>query len=89
MTDQNNALISHYVTNLTGNVFALKNLPEEVAAVLFAYYSRSSDGVRENLLKLLSEGDLAMAPATDGGDDSGDDLLAEGLPFGQRLRRKL
>jgi thymidylate synthase ThyX len=74
MTD-NNALLAHYVTNLTGNVFALKNLPEEVAAVLFAYYSRSSDGVRENLLKLLSEGDLAMAPSVEGGD--GDDLLAD------------
>lgn len=61
MSESQHDLLSHYVTDTTGNVFALKNLPEEVAAVLFAYYSRSSEGLRENLLKLISDGDLAMA----------------------------
>ena len=41
-------------------MFALRHLPEEVVAVLFAYYSRSRDSLRQNLLKLLSEGDLAL-----------------------------
>jgi thymidylate synthase ThyX len=41
-------------------VFALQHLPEEVVAVLFAYYSRSRDSLRRNLLKLITEGDLAL-----------------------------
>ncbi|HEY3329581.1 MAG TPA: FAD-dependent thymidylate synthase [Capsulimonadaceae bacterium] len=76
--DNNRTILNHYVTNLTGNVFALKNLPEEVAAVLFAYYSRSADGVRENLLKLLGEGDLAVStPLGDGGDCDAETQLAD------------
>jgi thymidylate synthase ThyX len=54
------ALLAPYVTNLDRPVFALQHLPEEVVAVLFAYYSRSRDSLRRNLLKLLSEGDLAL-----------------------------
>ena len=54
------ALLTPYVTNLDRPVFALQHLPEEVVAVLFAYYSRSRDSLRRNLLKLISEGDLAL-----------------------------
>ncbi len=54
------ASIARFVTNTDRNVFALRNLPEEVAAVLFAYYSRSPDSLRDNLLKLLDEGDLEV-----------------------------
>jgi thymidylate synthase ThyX len=54
------ALLAPYVTNLDQPVFALRHLPEEVVAVLFAYYSRSRDSLRRNLLKLISEGDLAL-----------------------------
>ncbi len=61
--DERFARLARYVTNTDRNVFALRNLPEEVAAVLFAYYSRSPDGLRENLLKLMEEGDLEMADA--------------------------
>ncbi len=53
--------IARYVTNTDRDVFALRNLPEEVAAVLFAYYSRSADSLRDNLLKLIDDGDLEMA----------------------------
>lgn len=52
--------LSPYVTNLDRDVFALRNLPEEVVAVLFAYYSRSRDDLRANLLKLLDDRELAM-----------------------------
>ena len=52
--------IARYVTNLDRNVFALRNLPEEVAAVLFAYYSRSPDSLRQNLRKLIGEGDIDL-----------------------------
>lgn len=52
--------LSSYVTNLDRDVFALRNLPEEVIAVLFAYYSRSRDDLRTNLKKLLDDSELAM-----------------------------
>jgi thymidylate synthase ThyX len=48
------------VTNVDRPIFALKNLPEEVVAVLFAYYSRSRDSLRRNLLKLIQEQDLDL-----------------------------
>jgi thymidylate synthase ThyX len=41
-------------------IFALKNLPEEVVAVLFAYYSRSRDTLRHNLLRLIQDKDLDL-----------------------------
>ena len=52
--------LATYVTNLDRDVFALRNLPEEVVAVLFAYYSRSRDDLRTNLRKLLDDEELAM-----------------------------
>lgn len=54
------AILAPYVTNFDQPVFALQHLPEEVIAVLFAYYSRSSDSLRRNLLKLIAEGDLDL-----------------------------
>lgn len=53
-------MLAPYVTNLDQPVFALQQLPEEVVAVLFAYYSRSRDSLRRNLLKLINEGDLDL-----------------------------
>ena len=38
----------------------MQHLPEEVVAVLFAYYSRSRDSLRRNLLKLVCQGDLDL-----------------------------
>lgn len=55
------ALVAPYVTSLDSPVFVLKNLPEEVVAVLFAYYSRSRDDLRTNLLRLIQEQDLNLA----------------------------
>jgi thymidylate synthase ThyX len=57
--------LSPYVTNKDQQVFALRNLPEEVVAVLFAYYSRSTGGLRENLGKLLEAGDIATGSAAE------------------------
>ncbi len=54
------AILAPYVTNLDRPVFALRHLPEEVIAVLFAYYSRSRGRLRRNLLKLITEGDLDL-----------------------------
>lgn len=55
--------IAPYVSSLTAPVFALRGLPEEVIAVLFAYYSRSPHGLRENLRTALASGDIAPPEA--------------------------
>ncbi|HEX5322991.1 MAG TPA: FAD-dependent thymidylate synthase, partial [Capsulimonadaceae bacterium] len=68
MSPSENALLAHFVSNTDRNVFALKNLPEEVAAVLFARYSRSAVGLREDLLHLVKEDDLEAAARNAGGD---------------------
>ncbi|HYA02855.1 MAG TPA: FAD-dependent thymidylate synthase, partial [Syntrophobacteria bacterium] len=60
LTPEEVAILRPYVTNVDRPIFALKNLPEEVVAVLFAYYSRSRESLRRNLLKLIQEKDLAL-----------------------------
>lgn len=52
------ARIAPYVSSLEDDVFALSGLPEEVIAVLFAYYSRSRDDLRTNLGRLLADQEL-------------------------------
>jgi thymidylate synthase ThyX len=77
--------IAPYVTDTQKPVFCLRNLPEEVVAVLFAYYSRSRDDLRTNLAKLLSDEELAMhahaAPSQGAGE-------GEGLEFAQSKARE-
>src|SRR4051812_25125457 len=68
--------IAPYVTSLDGPVFVLKNLPEEVVAVLFAYYSRSRGDLRSNLLRLLQDQDLAVGGGTADSEDEADLVLA-------------
>ena len=71
-TPDDQALLQPYVTSVESPVYALRGLPEEVIAVLFAYYSRSREPLRENLLRLIREGDLEMAagPAGAAGEDA-------------------
>ena len=57
--------LESYITNPGGNVFALRNLPEEVIAVLFAYYSRSPDDMESMLQKLIDSGDVQVSPLAD------------------------
>lgn len=66
-------LLAPYVTSLDSPVFVLKNLPEEVVAVLFAYYSRSRDDLRANLLRLLQDQELDVTAGlvTVADDESG------------------
>jgi thymidylate synthase ThyX len=54
--------IAPFVSNLDRKVFALYGLPEEVIAVLFAYYSRSRDDLRTNLARLMDDQELGVAP---------------------------
>jgi len=45
------ASLERFVTNMTGNVFCLRNLPEVIKGALFSRYSRSTLGLRSLLLK--------------------------------------
>jgi len=46
-------LLAQYISTPDSNVFCLQNLPQEVRAVLFAYYSRSSKSLKDILLEML------------------------------------
>jgi thymidylate synthase ThyX len=61
LSDEDLARIRPYVSHTERSVFALSGLPEEVIAVLFAYYSRSRESLRENLARLLADQELAVA----------------------------
>lgn len=50
-TESQIKILQRYVTNTSGNVFALRNLPEVIKGALFSRYSRSSLGLRSLLLK--------------------------------------
>lgn len=72
-TENERAILAPYVTSMDRPIYALRNLPEEVIAVLFAYYSRSRESLRRNLLKLVQEGDLDLTERlqfTPGGRDA-------------------
>jgi thymidylate synthase ThyX len=47
--------LTNFVSNTDRDVFALKNLPEEVVAFLFARYSRSALSLRDDLLSMLRD----------------------------------
>lgn len=53
------AAVAPFVTNTTGNVFALRNLPEVVKGALFSRYSRSSKGLRQVLVDEFLQNDEA------------------------------
>jgi thymidylate synthase ThyX len=56
-TEDQMRILERFVTNTSGNVFALRNLPEVIKGALFSRYSRSSLGLKALLLKefILSE----------------------------------
>jgi thymidylate synthase ThyX len=55
--------LSKYISS-DGNIFAVTGLPQEVVAVLFAKYSRSSTGLRDTLRGMLEGEELGVV---DGG----------------------
>lgn len=61
--------VAPFVTNLDRSIYCLKNLPEEVVAVLFAYYSRSTGSLRESLSRLITTDGLEWIAAS-GEDDA-------------------
>ncbi len=50
--------ITRFFSNTDGSVYALKNLPEEVVAYLFARYSRSRLSLRDDLRAMIDAEDL-------------------------------
>ena len=67
--------ISRFFTNMDRPVYALKNLPEEVIAYLFARYSRSALSLREDLRQMIEREDLGALIGPGAPDDAGETTL--------------
>ena len=50
-TESQIKILEHFVTNTSGDIFVLRNLPEVIKGALFSRYSRSTLGLRALLLK--------------------------------------
>ncbi|HSW73033.1 MAG TPA: FAD-dependent thymidylate synthase [Chlamydiales bacterium] len=50
-TENEKKILENYVTNISGNIFVLRNLPEVIKGALFSRYSRSSLSLKALLLK--------------------------------------
>lgn len=50
-TESQKKILARFVTNVSSNVFAIRNLPEVIKGALFSRYSRSILGLRTLLLK--------------------------------------
>lgn len=81
-TEQQLRILARFATNLTSNVFVLRNLPEVIKGALFSRYSRSSLGLRSLLLKdfILNEetafAAIASQPAIGEGSEVEEQLIA-------------
>ena len=64
-SEEDRLLLHNHVTDVEGNIYAILNLPPEVVAVLFAYYSRSPNSFRQNLLKLIKDKELDIGQLTE------------------------
>lgn len=76
-TESQIKILEHFVTNTTGNVFVLRNLPEVIKGALFSRYSRSTLGLRALLLKefVLNE-DMAFAAIAGKYSDAEEQMIA-------------
>ena len=63
--------IRRFFTNSDQSVYALKNLPEEVVAYLFARYSRSRLSLREDLRNMIEAEDMGALIGAGVSDDPG------------------
>lgn len=82
LSDSQKKTLERFVTNTTGNIFVLRNLPEVIKGALFSRYSRSNLGLRTLLLKeFITNNDEnsfeAIVGQMGGGQESaGDQLLS-------------
>src|SRR5256886_8649945 len=64
------AVLAWYCTNLDGQVFALRNLPEVVKGALFSRYSRTEKSLRRVLLdEFLDQRGSGLDPHAERGPD--------------------
>lgn len=64
-------ILERYVTNTSGSVFVLRNLPEVIKGALFSRYSRSTLGLRSLLLKeFISNSEETGFAAMSGAQDA-------------------
>lgn len=65
-TEKQIKILEKYVTNTSGHIFVLRNLPEVIKGALFSRYSRSGLGLRSLLLKefITNEDEAAFAAIT-------------------------
>jgi len=57
-TSAERAILAPYVTSVETPIYAPQTLPQQVVAVLFAYYSRRRDTLQRHPLKLMQDQDL-------------------------------
>jgi thymidylate synthase ThyX len=67
-----NPSLEHFVTDTQAPVYCIRNLPEEVSSVLFAYVSRSPNSFRQNLEALLGEEGIQAGAASEAFDPASD-----------------
>ncbi|MEI8364779.1 MAG: FAD-dependent thymidylate synthase [Parachlamydiaceae bacterium] len=63
-------VLEKYVTNTSGHIFVLRNLPEVIKGALFSRYSRSNLGLRTLLLKEFISNEEEAAFASIVGEDA-------------------
>lgn len=76
-TESQRKTLEHYVTNTSGHVFVLRNLPEVIKGALFSRYSRSSLGLRSLLLKEFVANDDEASFASIVGHQAEDDTFSK------------
>ena len=76
--------LERFVSNMDRDVYAIRNLPEEVVAVIFAYVSRSPLSFRENLRKLIAGDELAISSALAGSGVAAEEAAATAAAFHEK-----
>lgn len=89
-TGEERKILEPYFTNVDRPIYAFTGrVPEEVVAVLFSKYSRSTDSLRRNFLKLVKDPDSGFQEILDslgsGGDIGFAAALANARDFFQRI----
>jgi len=77
-TPEQEAILKKFVTNTSGSIFAIFNLPEVIKGALFSRYSRSTLGLRSLLLRefIQNQDESAFQEIVGGTEQSQDQLLA-------------
>jgi thymidylate synthase ThyX len=73
-TENQKIILERYVTNTSGHIFVIRNLPEVIKGALFSRYSRSNLGLRSLLLKeFISNDNESSFLSIVGGNEAGNE----------------